>query len=99
MRLLSRLNAWFKHICSWKDPRASWEVVFCIALLCYYPSTAIQVVGVGVGSGVRACWPTSTHTWRAASRRSPQAAHWQCSLYSVSPLNMSAVQAKGCLVV
>ncbi len=43
MRLLSRLNAWFKHICSWKDPRASWEVVFCIALLCYYPSTAIRV--------------------------------------------------------
>eukprot|EP00198_Chlamydomonas_reinhardtii_P009851 XP_001699188.1 predicted protein [Chlamydomonas reinhardtii] len=42
MRLLYSLAAWFKHICTWSSSRDSWEVMLCIALLCYLPSTAMQ---------------------------------------------------------
>ncbi|GIM03478.1 hypothetical protein Vretimale_8251 [Volvox reticuliferus] len=43
MRLLLSLNDWFKHICSWKNPQDSLEVVFCIALLCYLPTIACKL--------------------------------------------------------
>ncbi|GLI67443.1 hypothetical protein VaNZ11_011636 [Volvox africanus] len=43
MRLLLSLNDWFKHICSWKSPQDSLEVVFCIALLCYLPTIACKL--------------------------------------------------------
>ncbi|GLC53211.1 hypothetical protein PLESTB_000720200 [Pleodorina starrii] len=43
LRLLLGLKAWFAHICSWSSRRDSLEVVFCIALLCYRPSTACKL--------------------------------------------------------
>ncbi len=43
LRLLLNLNSWFKRICLWDSPQDSLEVVFCIALLCYLPSTACKV--------------------------------------------------------
>ncbi|KAG2489818.1 hypothetical protein HYH03_011767 [Edaphochlamys debaryana] len=44
MRLFSQLNAWFKRICSWSSARDSWEVVFCIALVCYRPSMGFKLL-------------------------------------------------------